>query len=295
MTNRLPARVVAIVVALALFVAPLTTARAQPRRAEAHKGEAKGEARDLYVKAMRHYELGEYDPAIEDFKKAYELSQAPGLLFNLGQVYRLKKDWAQALRLYRSYVRLVPQAKNRADVESMIVEMQANLDEEQRAAAAAAAAATAAQQAAATGPTPSAGQPAATTVTAPAIVAAPITPPPPAPPRHGKAKLWAGGALVVVGLGALGAGIGLGFRARSDSRQLVDAANEGSQTWDGSRQALYRDGQHMAVAATTLDVVGGALVAAGVVVGILGIRDVRHARHFAFMPSLHGAGVTCAF
>jgi tetratricopeptide (TPR) repeat protein len=282
----LPARLVAVVLALAVVAAP---ARAQPRK-EARKA---AEARELYTKAMRHYELGEYDPAIDNFKRAYELSQAPGLLFNLGQVYRLKKDWAQALRLYRSYVRLVPQAKNRADVESMIIEMQANVDEEQRKATEAAAAAQQAQQVPVTPPAqpvspPSAQEP------APVVVVVPPPPPPPRP-KHAKLKMWTGGILAVAGLGAIGAGIALGLRSRSDSRQLIADANDGSQTWDGTHQALYRDGQRMAIGATTLDVVGGALVVVGVVVGVLGTRDWRHTRHFALMPSLHGAGVTCAF
>jgi hypothetical protein len=119
--------------------------------------------------------------------------------------------------------------------------------------------------------------------------------PPPPPPKHVKLKLWLGGALVVGGLGAVGAGVGLGLRANKDSQKLVDAANQNNQTWDSSRQALYRDGQHMAIAATTLYIAGGALVAAGVVVGILGLRDRRHTRRFALLPSSDGAGVLCAF
>jgi hypothetical protein len=110
-----------------------------------------------------------------------------------------------------------------------------------------------------------------------------------------KLELWLGGALVAGGLGAIGAGIALGLRANKDSRELVDAANQNNQTWDSSRQALYRDGQHMALASTTLYIGGGVLVAAGVIVGILGLRDRRHARRFALLPSSDGAGVTCAF
>ena len=54
-------------------------------------------------RGMAHYELGEFAAAIDEFKLAYALSQAPGLLFNLAQASRLNKDYEQALHFY-SYV-----------------------------------------------------------------------------------------------------------------------------------------------------------------------------------------------
>ena len=78
---------------------------------------------------MTHYELGQFDDAIDDFKRAYELTSAPGLFFNLAQVYRMKKDAEQALYFYSTYLRLVPDATNRADVEALIVENQKLVDD----------------------------------------------------------------------------------------------------------------------------------------------------------------------
>src|SRR3954447_17692225 len=126
---------------LALLVSPAHAG--QKKRAQ----NAQDEARELYKKGMTHYELGEFDVAIDEFKRAYALTSAPGLLFNLAQVYRMKKDPEQAVYFYRTYLRLVPDAPNRADVEALLAENQALVDADRakkRAEAEAAAAAAAA-------------------------------------------------------------------------------------------------------------------------------------------------------
>ena len=68
------------------------------------------EAREHYERGLRDYNLGELDGAIAEFKAAYVRSEAPGLLFNLAQAYRLKRDTERALLLYRSYLRALPNA-----------------------------------------------------------------------------------------------------------------------------------------------------------------------------------------
>src|SRR4051812_30102850 len=100
-------------VLLAISLLLLTTAAA---RAGAGEPPRKAEAREWYQKGIRHYELGELDLAATELKRAYELNPAPGLLFNLGQVYRLKKEDEQALQFYRTYLRLQPGAANRSMV-----------------------------------------------------------------------------------------------------------------------------------------------------------------------------------
>jgi tetratricopeptide (TPR) repeat protein len=112
----LAAAAVAVVVVLA---AP-TTAHAQ-RRGAVDPNQAR--ARELYQKGLTHYDLAEYDRAIEEFKQAYELSERPELLFNLAQTYRAKRETAQALHFYRTYLKLKPDAPNRAEVETRIAEL----------------------------------------------------------------------------------------------------------------------------------------------------------------------------
>jgi tetratricopeptide (TPR) repeat protein len=81
-------------------------------------------AQELYRSGNAHYNLAEFDAAIADFKAAYELSAAPGLLFNLAQAARLGHHNEQALHYYKTYLRLRPDATNRADVEAHIAMLQ---------------------------------------------------------------------------------------------------------------------------------------------------------------------------
>ncbi|HZS37375.1 MAG TPA: hypothetical protein VFF06_11145 [Polyangia bacterium] len=105
------------------FAVAGTLALAAPRaHAAPDRKNAEAEARDLYQKAIAHYDLAEYDRAIDEFKQAYELTNRPELLFNLAQAHRAKKDWANALHFYRTYLSRKPQAANRADVEAFIAE-----------------------------------------------------------------------------------------------------------------------------------------------------------------------------
>jgi MYXO-CTERM domain-containing protein len=82
------------------------------------------EARRHYEQGQTQYDLGNFDAAIDAYKKAYELSNQPGLLFNIAQAYRLKKDYEKALYFYKSYLRRLPDAQNRADVEARIADME---------------------------------------------------------------------------------------------------------------------------------------------------------------------------
>src|SRR6476661_6658016 len=78
-------------------------------------GDREAEAKQLYKDAVTQYDLGEYDRAIEKFKAAYELSPAPRLLFDIAQAYRLKgSNCRNAVQFYRTYLRIAPDADNRA-------------------------------------------------------------------------------------------------------------------------------------------------------------------------------------
>ena len=65
---------------------------ASGRPARAQSATAQDQAREQYDKGLTHYNLAEWDEAIAAFKKAYELSHAPGLLYNVAQAQRLKGD-----------------------------------------------------------------------------------------------------------------------------------------------------------------------------------------------------------
>src|SRR5215471_14026347 len=93
-------------------------ARAQPPGDES-AGPMRDETPDMEMgqrlleEGLRHYDTADYDGAIELFRRAYEKTSAPVLLFNMGQAYRLKGDCQKASDLYRHFLRLATDSPNR--------------------------------------------------------------------------------------------------------------------------------------------------------------------------------------
>jgi tetratricopeptide (TPR) repeat protein len=114
---------------LTLSAAPALAQRKKKTAEEEERDRKMAEARALYDQGITHYNLGEFDLAIDKFKQAYALTNAPGLLFNIAQAYRLKGDYEQALYFYKTYIRLQPEAANRADVEARIAEMEKAIED----------------------------------------------------------------------------------------------------------------------------------------------------------------------
>jgi tetratricopeptide (TPR) repeat protein len=96
------------------------------------------EARRHFDLGQRRFNLGDFDGAIDEFKRAYEISPVPDLLFNIAQAYRAKKDAAQALFFYQTYLREDPQGSERAYVEQRIEELRVSEDSRKQVEAAAA-------------------------------------------------------------------------------------------------------------------------------------------------------------
>ena len=82
-------------------------------------------ARALSDKGLREYQQGELDAAIESFMGAYALSKNGGLLFNVAQAYRLKKDCEHAKEYYGRYLAAVPDSALKPSVERRQAEMEA--------------------------------------------------------------------------------------------------------------------------------------------------------------------------
>jgi tetratricopeptide (TPR) repeat protein len=161
-------------------------------------------AREHFKKGTALYDMGKYAEAAAEYQLAFEAKEDVALLFNIAQAHRLAGHLDDALGAYKGYLRRVPQAKNRVEVEQRMKDLQDAIDKkraeddrlaqekaeqerlEKERAAAAQAAAAAAQ-----------------------VVVA--TPPPPKPrPVYKKWWLWTavGGGVVALGLG-VGLGVGL--------------------------------------------------------------------------------------
>jgi hypothetical protein len=147
-------------------------------RAQGHDN-ASAMAKAHYKEGRAHYQLGEYNAAIKEFKEAYHLKPDASFLFNVAQCHRQMHEYEDALRLYRNYLRDAPDATNREDVEKFIREITLVMDKEKEAKAAAASTSQpAAQVSPALGSTPSVPEPGTPTlppdssaVPAPAVTA----------------------------------------------------------------------------------------------------------------------------
>lgn len=105
----------AVISVLVLTHAGATAAQSDPGR--------DAEARGLFEAGRAAFDQGRYQDALGYFDRAYQLSRRPQLLYNLGQVHdRLRHD-EEALTAFQQYLKQVPGAENRAEVEHRIQAM----------------------------------------------------------------------------------------------------------------------------------------------------------------------------
>ncbi len=81
-------------------------------------------AKAAYKAGAKHFNLGEYQPALERFKEAYRQHEDPLFLFNIAQCQRLLGHSSEAVLSFRAYLREAKHAGNRADVERLIEKLQ---------------------------------------------------------------------------------------------------------------------------------------------------------------------------
>jgi hypothetical protein len=140
-------------------------------------------ARTFYESGMAHFQLEEFDAAIEAWENGFRAKPVPEFLYNIAQAYRLSKRPEKALTFYRNYLRMNPDAPNKAEVQKHMAQLQRAVDENQKASNAAplitkpiTGDATASAEPKPTAPAP---KPAAPPPPKPVTVA--VAPPPPAP------------------------------------------------------------------------------------------------------------------
>ena len=146
------------------------------------------DARALYEQGTKHYQLGEYAPALESFKKGYWTRRNPAFLYNIGQCYRMLGDAENAAMEYRAFLRESPNATNRADVEQFIRDADEAVKKKE------------AQKE---------RPPTGVLLTKEEVAKVEPPPPPPAKPRRWWIPVAIGGAAVVVDGAAIGLAFGL--------------------------------------------------------------------------------------
>jgi len=123
-----------VVAALAavLVVAGVPAARAQEPAPKRSDDPAAVEARRHYEEGTKAFNLGEFPRAIAEFKAAYNAKDDPSLLYNIAQSFRLEGDAAQAVFFYRSFLRNMPTAPNRREVEGRIHTLEKQLEDQKK-------------------------------------------------------------------------------------------------------------------------------------------------------------------
>lgn len=87
-------------------------------------------ARELFVQGRDAYDDGDYRGAWDYFHQAYVLSRRPQLLYNVGQAAdRLRLD-KEALEAFRLYLKKLPDADNRREVENRIAALEQRVEAE---------------------------------------------------------------------------------------------------------------------------------------------------------------------
>jgi len=201
------------------------------------RGDDADKAREHYTVGLRAYDAGKYDEAIAEFEAAYRYKDAPGLLYNIAQAYRLSNRPEQAVRFYRTYLERKPDAANHAEAEAKIERLASILEERKvrTAPVGEAAAATMGERAApatAGDPTPEhriglseiAAVPRTPALVAPALAPVQTTVPAEALAARPPARFWtarrAGWVATGAGVAALALAAYFGLEAHSASNQM---------------------------------------------------------------------------
>ncbi len=99
----------------------------------------KAAAKAEVQKAQVHYKLGRFDEALEAYSRAYELFNAPALLFNIGQCHKNLRDFERAIFFFEGYLREEsnPNPRTRALAQELIAESRVEIERRRAAVAAA--------------------------------------------------------------------------------------------------------------------------------------------------------------
>jgi tetratricopeptide (TPR) repeat protein len=82
----------------------------------------------------RLYELNKFADAAAEYEQAYQAKDDPALLFNIGQAYRFDGQNKKALLAYKQYLRKLPNAGNRSEVEKHIAALERLVEDEKHSA-----------------------------------------------------------------------------------------------------------------------------------------------------------------
>ena len=113
----------------ALLIALLLAApKPAPAATPDESGDVK-KAKDLFQSGQKLYKQARYAEAISKFEEAYLVRPHPVIYFNIGKCWEQLGETAKALRAYRDYLRLAPDAKDKETVSDAIANLERRLRE----------------------------------------------------------------------------------------------------------------------------------------------------------------------
>jgi len=86
------------------------------------------QARAAYQIAAAAFTEGQFERALTQFQRAYELSPRPQLLFNIGTTHDRLRHSEPALQAFERYLAAVPDAPNRASVLARLDALRADVE-----------------------------------------------------------------------------------------------------------------------------------------------------------------------
>jgi tetratricopeptide (TPR) repeat protein len=113
------------------FLLP-SLAQAEDEETPAPSEEVIARAQTLLSEANAHYAAKRYDEANSAYQAAYDLTEAPGFLYNIAQSHRLAGQCRDAIEHYEEFLSLDPKTELRSKVEGFVAEMWTCLEEEKR-------------------------------------------------------------------------------------------------------------------------------------------------------------------
>jgi tetratricopeptide (TPR) repeat protein len=218
-------------------------------------GQPAGDARRHYEAGEAAYVAGRYDEAVAELTRAYELSKAPEMLFNIAQAHRLAGRCRQAVVAYETYVQRAPGGKRVGDARTFLAEL-GDCPAEARAGGDARITGARGGPRSTGSPGPAAG--------GPARAGHPVD-------RGGRGRRITG--LVTAGVGA--ALIGTGVYFALDARDKAGQVERHTGEWGPAQQDVQRSGKRAEKLAVGFAATGAAALIGGTVLWFLGRGPAR--------------------
>jgi tetratricopeptide (TPR) repeat protein len=90
--------------------------------------EDRAAAKKHFERGEKLFALGRFKDALDEYQAAYDAAPIADFLFNMGQCHRNLGDYEAAIFSFRKYLKAMPDADDRAQVEAYIKELEAEQD-----------------------------------------------------------------------------------------------------------------------------------------------------------------------